>query len=190
MDLFYETQDEVVGSMTNKHQSAISKLVRKPGYEGDRRERKLFDGDTPHALIDTTFRAMCDSCSDFSKKLLLAGVYIGSHPSAALDSEWLTPILSHTFNNANKGSRKRLADPVKAKIVQILNRFPHFSDLQVCRALDNASIELPERWRVDGNRLWVVAYNDRDFKRRISSFISKLRRIIGIAKKAHCRSYW
>jgi hypothetical protein len=66
--------------------------------------------------------------------------------------------------------------PLKRAIAFGLIRDDRASYLQLCTWLDeDGAADLPANLQKHGNRSFVVAYRDRDFKHRIESIISKVR---------------
>ncbi len=72
-------------------------------------------------------------------------------------------------------------DPAKLHILLIKKMHPRLSQREICLKLDvyNARTKeaapLPEEWRRAGHRLWVSAYDDRNLRPHVKTFISKVR---------------
>jgi hypothetical protein len=91
-------------------------------------------------------------------------------------------LLSEVPNNP---CQQKTADPLKTLIADIKARYPNIPQAKICSKLDELDIPVPKWWSISDNRMWWLAFKDKQLKNRMKVYFSKIAPLLAVKNSYH-----
>jgi hypothetical protein len=166
---------EIVRASEIRANGAISKLVKPVRNQLLKPAGNILFDSLLKIGVDQQYAARLKRARSPKDKLMLMQEYVELGEAYTRTPAWLNNAICGIRNIPATIDRRRKPNPLKTTIVDIKTRQPRISQKHICRDLDRRKVELPKQWQVSGNRTWMHAYLDKNVRRRLKPYFSKIK---------------